>query len=66
MKIISGERDHTVPPAVSEAAFKQQEKNNGVTEFASIPNRGHSLTIDSGWLEVCNTTLAFVQRFAER
>jgi non-heme chloroperoxidase len=64
--IISGERDHTVPPAVSEAAFKQQEKNNGVTEFASIPNRGHSLTIDSGWLEVCNTALAFVQRFSER
>jgi pimeloyl-ACP methyl ester carboxylesterase len=64
--IISGERDHTVPPAVSEAAFKQQEKNNGVTEFASIPNRGHSLTIDSGWLEVCNTALAFVQHFSER
>jgi pimeloyl-ACP methyl ester carboxylesterase len=64
--IISGERDHTVPPAVSEAAFKQQEKNTGVTEFASMPNRGHSLTIDSGWLEVCNTALAFVQRFSER
>ncbi|MGC1166290.1 MAG: hypothetical protein WA862_09275 [Solirubrobacterales bacterium] len=28
-----------------------------------IPNRGHSLTIDSGWREVCDTALAFVKRF---
>jgi non-heme chloroperoxidase len=64
--IISGDKDHTVPPAISEAAYKQQLKNTGVTEFAAIPDRGHSLTIDHGWLEVCNTALAFVQRFAER
>jgi non-heme chloroperoxidase len=64
--VISGERDHTVPMAVSQATFKLQEKNTGVTEFAEMPNRGHSLTIDAGWLEVCNTSLAFVQRFSER
>ncbi|WP_433367385.1 alpha/beta hydrolase [Actinoplanes sp. CA-142083] len=66
MLIISGERDHTVPPAISEANYKIQQKNSGVTEFASIPGRGHSLTIDSGWLEVANTALAFVQRHSER
>jgi pimeloyl-ACP methyl ester carboxylesterase len=66
MLIISGEKDHTVPPSIAEAAYKLQQKNSGVTEFASIPGRGHSLTIDSGWLEVCNTALAFVQRFSER
>lgn len=64
--VISGEKDHTVPPAISEYNYKIQQKNSGVTEFASIPGRGHSLTIDSGWLEVANTALAFVQRFAER
>ena len=64
--IISGEKDHTVPRSISEAAYKQQLKNSGVTEFAEIPGRGHSLTIDHGWLEVCNTALAFVQRFSER
>jgi non-heme chloroperoxidase len=64
--IVSGDKDHTVPPAISEAAYKLQLKNSGVTEFAAIPDRGHSLTIDHGWLEVCNTALAFVQRFAER
>ena len=29
-----------------------------------MPNRGHSLTIDSGWREVADTALAFVRRFA--
>jgi non-heme chloroperoxidase len=35
-----------------------------VTEIVKIPNRGHSLTIDSGWREVAQTTLEFVKRFA--
>jgi len=35
-----------------------------VTELKTIPNRGHALTIDSGWREVADTALAFVKRFA--
>jgi hypothetical protein len=27
-----------------------------------IPNRGHALTIDSGWREVADTAIAFVKR----
>lgn len=34
-----------------------------VTEIVEIPGRGHALTIDSGWREVCEKALAFVQRF---
>ena len=34
------------------------------TEITEIPNRGHSLTIDSGWREVAQTALDFVKRFA--
>ncbi|MEA2576997.1 MAG: non-heme chloroperoxidase, partial [Chloroflexota bacterium] len=30
-----------------------------------IPGRGHSLTIDSGWREVADIALAFVQRFVD-
>jgi non-heme chloroperoxidase len=63
MLIISGERDHTVPPAISKAAYKKQKKNPGVTEFIEIPGRGHALTIDSGWREVADTALTFVTRF---
>jgi non-heme chloroperoxidase len=29
------------------------------------PNRGHSLTIDSGWREVAETALRFARRFVE-
>jgi non-heme chloroperoxidase len=35
----------------------------GVTEIIEIPNRGHALTIDSGWREVVDTALRFVKRF---
>jgi pimeloyl-ACP methyl ester carboxylesterase len=61
--IIDGEKDHTVPWAIANAAFKRQRRNPGVTEIAKIPNRGHSLTIDRGWREVAQTALDFVKRF---
>jgi pimeloyl-ACP methyl ester carboxylesterase len=61
--ILSGERDHTVPWAIANAEYKRQAHNPGVTEIAEMPGRGHSLTIDSGWREVCDTALAFVRRF---
>jgi len=61
--IIEGEKDHTVPWAIAHAAYKRQKHNQSVTEIARIPNRGHSLTIDSGWREVAQTALDFVKRF---
>jgi non-heme chloroperoxidase len=61
--IISGEKDNTVPWAVANASYKKQKRNVGVTEIEKIPNRGHALTIDSGWREVADKALAFVQRF---
>ena len=61
--ITSGDKDHTVPPAVAEAAYKQQQHNSGVTEFLTIKDRGHALTIDHGWREVAEASLKFVQRF---
>ena len=61
--IFTGEKDHAVPPAMSNAALKKQQRNPGVTELAEMPNRGHSLTIDSGWREVADRSLEFVKRF---
>jgi pimeloyl-ACP methyl ester carboxylesterase len=61
--IISGEKDNTVPWSIANASFKQQDDNKGVTEITEIKNRGHALTIDSGWREVADTALAFVKRF---
>lgn len=63
--IIGGENDNTVPPAITNASYKIQAKNPGVTVETTIPGRGHSLTIDSGWKEVADEALAFVQKYAE-
>jgi predicted esterase len=62
--IIDGERDNTLPLSMARAAYKLQKKNTAVTEFVTIPNRGHSLVIDSGWREVAETALNFARRFA--
>jgi non-heme chloroperoxidase len=61
--IIDGEKDHTVPWAIANAAYKRQKRNPGVTEIVKVPNRGHALTIDHGWREVAQTALDFVKRF---
>lgn len=62
--IISGEKDNTVPWAVANASYHQQQRNPGVTEIRQIPNRGHALTIDHGWREVADVSLDFIRRFA--
>ena len=61
--IISGEMDNTVPLAIAHAAYKQQKKNPGTTEIVEIAGRGHTLTVDSGWREVAEKALSFVNRF---
>jgi non-heme chloroperoxidase len=63
--IIDGEKDNVVPWAIANASFKKQKRNEGVTEIVQIPNRGHALTIDSGWREVADTALNFVKRFTQ-
>lgn len=61
--IISGEKDNTVPWAIANASFKRQRRNEGVTEIEEIPDRGHALTIDSGWRDVAERALGFIKRF---
>jgi non-heme chloroperoxidase len=63
--IISGEKDHTIPWAIANASYKQQKDNPGVTEITEMKDRGHALTIDSGWRDVADTALAFVRRFVQ-
>jgi non-heme chloroperoxidase len=62
--ITGAEKDHQVPWAISNASYKHQQHNPGVTEIVEIPGRGHSLTIDSGWQEVADIALKFVERFS--
>ncbi|HEY2180297.1 MAG TPA: alpha/beta hydrolase [Solirubrobacteraceae bacterium] len=62
--IISGDKDHTVPWAIANAAYKKQRRNEAVTEIVELPDRGHALTIDNGWRTVADRALEFVKRFA--
>jgi pimeloyl-ACP methyl ester carboxylesterase len=62
--IISADKDHTVPWAIANASYKKQKHNDSVTEIVKVENRGHALTIDSGWREVAEAARAFIDRFA--
>jgi len=61
--ITSGEKDNTAPWAIANASFERQRLNSGVTEIIEIANRGHALTVDSGWREVAKISLTFIRRF---
>ena len=63
MKFLSGEKDHTVPWAITNAAYQKQRANPTVTEIEEMPGRGHSLVIDSGWEQVADAALTFVQKY---
>ena len=66
MLVISGEKDHTVPPAIANASFKRQTAQRGRHRVSPrSKDRGHSLTIDHGWQEVADTALEFVKRFVK-
>ncbi|MFG2648051.1 alpha/beta hydrolase [Streptomyces sp. NPDC048436] len=62
--IISGEKDHAIPWALANGAYKKQKRNSGVTEIKEMAGRDHALTIDGRWQEVADTALTFVRRFA--
>jgi len=62
--IIAGTKDNTAPLAFTHGSYKLQSKNEAVTEYVEIKDRGHSLVIDHGWPDVADAALSFVQRFA--
>ena len=58
--LIMGGRDHTVPEAITKATVKQYRHSSAVTDLEEFGDRGHSLTIDSGWREVADVCLAWL------
>jgi non-heme chloroperoxidase len=60
MKLLSGEKDHTVPWAIANASFKKQQRNSSFTAIEEMPGRGHSLVIDHGWEQVADVALSFI------
>jgi non-heme chloroperoxidase len=62
--ITGADKDHQVPWSISNASYKRQKHNPGVTEVVEITGHGHALTIDNGWQDAAQIALEFVQRFA--
>jgi len=60
--LIMGGRDHTVPEAITRATLKKYRHSDAVTDLIEFPDRAHSLTIDHGWREVAETSLAWLHR----
>ena len=59
--LIASGQDHTVPEVVTRATLKQYRHSAALTDLTTFPDRGHSLTIDSGWPEVAKVCLAWLQ-----
>jgi pimeloyl-ACP methyl ester carboxylesterase len=58
--LVMGGRDHTVPEVITKATLKQYRHSEAMTELTEFPDRGHSLTIDSGWRAVAEQCLAWL------
>ena len=59
--LIAGANDNTVPAVMVRSTLKKYRKSPAVTELKEFAGRGHSLTIDSGWRELAEYSLAWLQ-----
>jgi pimeloyl-ACP methyl ester carboxylesterase len=57
-----GKQDHTVPEVITKSSLKQYRHSIATTDLEEF-DRGHSLTIDSGWREVADTCLTWLTKY---
>jgi non-heme chloroperoxidase len=60
--LTAGGKDHTVPKAITTGTRRLYHKSPAITDFVEFPDRGHSLTIDSGWREVAQYAVDWLQQ----
>jgi non-heme chloroperoxidase len=60
--LTAGGKDHTVPKAITTGTRKLYHKSPAITDFVEFPDRGHSLTIDSGWHDVAQYALDWLSK----
>jgi pimeloyl-ACP methyl ester carboxylesterase len=62
MMFFSGDQDAMVPWSLVEAAAMKQSKNTDAsTEITRVPGRGHSMVVDSTWIDLADAALGYVQ-----
>jgi pimeloyl-ACP methyl ester carboxylesterase len=59
--LIGSGKDNTVPESVTRATLKQYRHSSATTDIKTFPDRGHSLTIDSGWPEIADSCLSWLK-----
>jgi pimeloyl-ACP methyl ester carboxylesterase len=59
--LIAGGQDHTVPEKITKSTLKQYRKSSAVTDLVELPDRGHSLVVDSGWPGVADACLTWLR-----
>ena len=57
-----GKQDHTVPEVITKSSLKQYRHSIATTDLAEF-DRGHSLTIDTGWREVADACLVWLTKY---
>jgi pimeloyl-ACP methyl ester carboxylesterase len=60
--LVAGGRDHTVPRVITLATAKLYRGSPAVTDLQEFSDRGHSLTMDSGWTEVADAALTWLDK----
>jgi hypothetical protein len=58
--LMMGGQDHTVPEAITKSTLHQYRHSTAVTDITEFPDRGHSLTIDSGWHDIADSCLSWL------
>jgi alpha-beta hydrolase superfamily lysophospholipase len=58
--LTAGGKDHTVPASITRATRKLYHRSPAVTDYREFPDRGHTLALDSGWREVADSVLAWL------
>jgi len=58
--LTAGGKDHTVPASITRATRKLYHRSPAVTDYREFPDRGHTLALDSGWREVADAVLAWL------
>jgi pimeloyl-ACP methyl ester carboxylesterase len=60
--LVMGGQDHTVPESITKSTHKRYRRSEAVTDLIEFADRGHSLTIDSGWREVAEACLTWLDK----
>jgi pimeloyl-ACP methyl ester carboxylesterase len=58
--LIAGGSDHTVPASITRQTRRLYGQSTAVTDYMEFTGRGHSLALDSGWREVGDAALSWV------